>query len=243
MSRPFLDLKFSPMSLTEWVVNILELKEYAVGRGIHCINSYSITEAHRNLKLLKCFQSDQLVCDGKPLSKLVSKPGFETPTVRGPSLMREVILKSPPDVRHYFLGSTEETLRNLINKIHEMNPELSIVGCYSPPFSREIASESNKWLEDIEFSGADIVWVGLGTPKQNFVVNQMALQSPRTFIAVGAAFDFLAGVVSEAPLFLQNSGFEWLYRLYREPRRLWRRYLISNAHFLILALRYRVQNR
>jgi len=243
MARAFLDLKFSPRSLSEWVTEILELENNSEGRGIHCINSYSITEAHLNPGLLKCFQSDQLVCDGKPLSKIVSTPGYEIPNVRGPSLMREVILKSPPDVKHYFLGSTEETLQTLLRKLLELNPKLNIAGSYSPPFSKNIASESNKWLEDIELSGADIVWVGLGTPKQNFAVNQMALQSAQTFIAVGAAFDFLAGVVSEAPLFLQNSGFEWLYRLYCEPRRLWRRYLISNAHFLILALRYRLLNR
>ena len=157
--------------------------------------------------------------------------------------MREVILKSSPEVRHYFLGSTEETLQSLVSRLHDLNPRLNVAGCFSPPFSRDIASESNKWLEDIELTGADIVWVGLGTPKQNFAVNQMALQSTRTFIAVGAAFDFLAGVVPEAPLFLQNSGFEWVYRLYREPKRLWRRYLISNAHFLFLALRYRLLNR
>ena len=86
-------------------------------------------------------------------------------------------------------------------------------------------------------SKAQVVWVGLGTPKQDFVVHEISKQMPITAIAVGAAFDYLAGTLAETPKVIQKIGFEWLYRLIKEPRRLWRRYLLGNIKFIWISIK------
>jgi N-acetylglucosaminyldiphosphoundecaprenol N-acetyl-beta-D-mannosaminyltransferase len=116
------------------------------------------------------------------------------------------------------------------------NSEIAIVGSYSPKMSPGISDELNGWVDLIQNSGATHVWVGLGTPKQDYAVHELAKRIDATFFAVGAAFDFLAGTVKEAPPILCNSGFEWVYRLTREPKRLWRRYLVGNLKFLLICL-------
>ncbi|MBA3891201.1 MAG: WecB/TagA/CpsF family glycosyltransferase, partial [Gemmatimonadaceae bacterium] len=115
-----------------------------------------------------------------------------------------------------------------------------IVGSYSPPFRPLTAEEENAIVADIEASGAQIVWVGLGTPKQE---RWMSVMQPRlsraVLIGVGAAFDFHAGLKRQAPRWLQRIGMEWLYRMMSEPRRLARRYLRNNPRFLwLLALQF-----
>ena len=156
--------------------------------------------------------------------------------------MREVIRLSPPSVRHFFLGGSPETLVALVVKVKELNPQLTISGYYSPPFSPNPYVDYSTWVDTLQRADAGVIWVGLGTPKQDYLVSTLSKELPGTFIAVGAAFDFLAGSVPEAPQIFQNSGFEWIYRLYREPKRLWRRYFTSNLLFLYLAFRYRILN-
>jgi N-acetylglucosaminyldiphosphoundecaprenol N-acetyl-beta-D-mannosaminyltransferase len=159
--------------------------------------------------------------------------------VRGPSMFMESMSASESSgTSNFLLGTTANTLGLLIARLRRKFPSAAIVGSYAPPF----APISETFLEDccerIIASKADIVWIGLGTPKQDFVAKELAQRTGRPCVGVGAAFDFAAGTVAEAPKWIQNSGFEWAYRFMSDPRRLWRRYLIGNAHFVSTALAY-----
>lgn len=158
--------------------------------------------------------------------------------VYGPELMRQTLISDSPDYRHYLFGSTPETIERLTAEIAEFAPSANIVGAESPPFREPTPDEEEATLERIRASGATIVWVGLGQPKQEWWMRRVAphLQG-MTLVGVGAAFDFLSGTKAQAPAWIQRSGLEWLFRLFHEPRRLWRRYLFNNPAYLVLLAR------
>ncbi len=177
--------------------------------------------------------------DGLPLVWLLKLAGYgHVGRVYGPDLMLKVFETSRDrGYKHFMYGSTEVVLTRLRENLEQRFPGLSIVGSYAPPFRALAPEEDEQDAKLINDSGADIVWVGLGTPKQEF---WMAKQRDRlhapVMIGVGAAFDFHAGAKHQAPKFIQRSGFEWLFRLATEPRRLWRRYLKTVLYFVFLVL-------
>ena len=142
-------------------------------------------------------------------------------------------------MRHYLLGSTPDVLESLRHNLETSYPAARIVGVESPPFRDLTSEEEAEQLERIERSGAEIVWVGLGTPKQDLECARMAASSRKVFVAVGAAFDFAAGMKPEASPWMQNNGLEWVHRLSHEPGRLWKRYLFGNVRFVRAALKGR----
>lgn len=135
--------------------------------------------------------------------------------------------------RHYFLGSTPPVLRALVENLRAGIPGLNVCGSLSPPFRALSPEESAAQLQEVAAARPDFIWVGLGAPKQErFMSAAAGALAPALLFGVGAAFDFQAGSVRRAPLLLRRLGLEWLYRLAQEPRRLWRRYLTTNAKFL-----------
>jgi N-acetylglucosaminyldiphosphoundecaprenol N-acetyl-beta-D-mannosaminyltransferase len=135
--------------------------------------------------------------------------------------------------RHYFYGGAPGVAERLSERLKARFPGLQVVGTYSPPFRPDVSLEDTAVMDRINAAGADIVWVGLSTPKQEVWMYQHRphLTAP-VLIGVGAAFDFHAGVKRQAPRWMQRSGLEWLFRLTQEPRRLWRRYSRNNTRFL-----------
>jgi N-acetylglucosaminyldiphosphoundecaprenol N-acetyl-beta-D-mannosaminyltransferase len=157
--------------------------------------------------------------------------------VRGPSLFARALSESAEHgTRHFFLGSTPETLQLLVAKVRAAYPRVIIAGSYSPPFTAIDDTYVTDCAEQVRESDANLVWIGLGTPKQDHLGAALAGEMDVVCVNVGAAFDFVAGTVNEAPIWVQKSGFEWFYRLLSEPKRLWRRYLIGNSQFLIAAV-------
>ncbi len=128
--------------------------------------------------------------------------------------------------RHFLYGGAAGLPERLGDRLRQKFPGIEIVGTYSPPFRPLTPDEDEAIIERINESKADIVWIGLSTPKQEYwmAAHLGRLEAP-VMVGVGAAFDFLAGLKAQAPRWIQRSGFEWLYRLVTEPRRLWRRYL------------------
>lgn len=158
--------------------------------------------------------------------------------MRGPQLFLDVFdVGRQHGIRHFLLGSSPEVLDRLQDNLLKKYPGCDIVGIESPPFRP--LSESELELQDrrIAATGPDIVWVGLGTPKQDWEAQRLASSIGATTIAVGAAFDFAAGTVREAPKWIRTIGFEWFFRLCSQPRRLWRRYLVGNSKFLMIAMK------
>jgi N-acetylglucosaminyldiphosphoundecaprenol N-acetyl-beta-D-mannosaminyltransferase len=135
-------------------------------------------------------------------------------------------------LRHYFLGGTPETLATLAHNATSTNPDLKLAGLHSPPFRPQTPIEYAQMLVEIRRCDPDLVWVGLGTPRQDFEAERISRELPVVTIAVGAAFDFASGNKAEAPTWLRGSGFEWVFRLATEPSRLWRRYSVGSLHFL-----------
>ena len=173
--------------------------------------------------------------DGGPLAAFCREHGFpEVARVAGPDLMREELaLSAEKGWRHYFYGSTEETLTLLEQKLRERYPGAQIVGMDSPPFRTLTPEEDAETVERINAARPDFVWVGLGAPKQE---RWMAAHQDRVqalMIGVGAAFDYEAGNIKRAPQWMQDHSLEWFYRLMQDPARLFKRYLTTNMKFLL----------
>jgi N-acetylglucosaminyldiphosphoundecaprenol N-acetyl-beta-D-mannosaminyltransferase len=137
-------------------------------------------------------------------------------------------------VRHFFYGGTPASLEAMLVALRSAYPRIKIVGSYAPPFRPLTDEESDAVCRTINDTGAQIVWVGLGTPKQDEWMEAFRQRlDARLLIGVGAAFDFLSGRRRRAPRWMQRAGLEWLHRLGSEPRRLWRRYLFGNPEFVL----------
>jgi N-acetylglucosaminyldiphosphoundecaprenol N-acetyl-beta-D-mannosaminyltransferase len=176
------------------------------------------------------------VPDGQPLVWALHALGHARATrVYGPDLMAGFCARAAHSGTPMYLygGRSPEALGLLEARLRERFPGLRIVGGYSPPFRALTAQEQERVIEQIDSSGAAVVWVGIGQPKQERWMHEMRprLSAP-LLVGVGAAFDFHAGLVSQAPGWMQRNGLEWLYRFSREPRRLWRRYARYNPLFV-----------
>ena len=207
--------------------------------GVHLVNSYTLSLADTTVDYADCLQSGWLrLPDGRPLQWLSNARGDQPALsqVRGRDLVDGVIeagLES--GAQHFLLGSTLEVVELMKSRLEAVHPGVLIVGAESPPFRELTDAEREAYAGRIRDSGANIVWLGLGTPKQDFEAELLASQTRTAVIAVGAAFEFIAGTTREAPVWMTRYGFEWLFRLGTEPRRLWRRYLVGNSRFLMIA--------
>ena len=176
--------------------------------------------------------------DGKPLS-VVGKRKTETPMekVTGTHFMQHIFTDPRfAGRRHFFYGTHQKTLDLMIGKIRQEYPELVICG-YEPSVFRDMTEEEEKALSDrINASGADFVWIALGAPRQEQLMYRLKGSVCGVMCGVGGAFNVLAGIVSDAPAWMQNAGLEWLYRLMKEPKRLFRRYLVTNTKFIYYLL-------
>jgi N-acetylglucosaminyldiphosphoundecaprenol N-acetyl-beta-D-mannosaminyltransferase len=187
------------------------------------------------------------VPDGQPLVWALHALGHPAATrVYGPDLMARFCARAARRGTPMYLygGRTPEALALLRQRLEERFPGLAIVGGHSPPFRALSEEEEAQAIADIDGSGAQVVWVGTGQPKQE---KWMLAMRPRLaaplLIGVGAAFDFHAGLVSQAPAWMGRNGLEWLYRLSREPRRLWPRYVRYNPRFVMGFLRQYLAHR
>ncbi|MBL8013845.1 MAG: WecB/TagA/CpsF family glycosyltransferase [Candidatus Omnitrophica bacterium] len=178
--------------------------------------------------------------DGMPVVWLGRASGSKTiDRTYGPDLMLAACQDGQQTGhRHFFYGSNAETLDLLDTKLRMKFPAMNIVGKISPDFKPRAVKEDPKVINAINQVRPDILWVGLGSPKQDFWIDiHRPLLDVPVIVGVGAAFDFLSGVKPQAPVWIQRSGFEWLFRLCSEPRRLWKRYLFGNSAFIYYVCR------
>ena len=203
---------------------------YICVANVHTTVTASEDEAYRQVQN----GAAMALPDGGPLSAFSRKHGFpEAARVTGPDLMREVLARSAEKGwRHYFYGSTDETLAILEQKLKERYPGAQIAGMYSPPFRTLTPEEDAGAVERINAARPDFVWVGLGAPKQERWMADHQGRVQALMIGVGAAFDYEAGNIKRAPRWMQKCSLEWLYRLMQDPGRLFKRYLSTNMKFL-----------
>ncbi|MBP3489040.1 MAG: WecB/TagA/CpsF family glycosyltransferase [Roseburia sp.] len=211
--------------------NIEELR----GKYICVGNVHTTVMAHDDAKYHEVQKNAAFVLpDGRPLSVYSKKHGFpEAERVTGPDLMLALFARRN-GLRHYFYGSKEETLALLRQKMTAQYPHLEIAGMVSPPFRTLSEAEDAAEVEKINASGADIIWVGLGAPKQENWMYEHMDRVNGVMIGVGAGFDYHAGNIKRAPMWMQKLSLEWLYRLFQDPKRLFKRYLVTNTRYLRL---------
>ena len=198
----------------------------------------TIMECQKNPQALESVNSASLVTpDGMPVVWLGKvKKNRNVKRVYGPDLMLKVCeISQKKGYRNYFYGSTNSVLEKLTGNLKQKFPDLIISGVFSPPFGVMSAEEDEKNIQMINDSNSDILCVGLGSPKQDLWMHKHKdkINVP-VMIGVGAAFDFISGTKKQAPKFVQRIGFEWLFRLICEPKRLWKRYVAGNTQFLYL---------
>ena len=224
---------------------VAEILSYTAQGGKHYVCFFtadSLLRCHDRPRLAAVANAaDMTLCDGMPLVFIGRRvAGLDMGRCYGPDVMLQTIEAGcPRGVRHFFYGGDcEATVQQLEANLVAKFPDIRIAGHYVPPFRELTDAERADVVERINASGADIVWVGIGTPRQDYWVSdyRQAL-TPPALVAVGAAFNFHAGTVPQAPRWMMRSGLEWLFRLVAEPRRLWRRYLVGNPRFLLLVLR------
>lgn len=221
---------------SQWVAEMAGT-DRAGAVAIHLLNAYSIALSTKDPAFRRVLDDAEInLPDGKPISWFTRGTARALHQVRGPQFFEDVMSDGRElGLRHFLLGGTEKTLRDLVGELEFRHPGVQIVGIESPPFRVLTSEEHEKQDERIRASGAQIVWVGLGTPKQDFEAARLARSLGIPAAAVGAAFDFSAGAKAEAPGWIRAVGLEWLFRFLAEPRRLWRRYLIGNFVFLRVA--------
>lgn len=222
--------------LLDEIVHRIKSKQgsYVCLPNVYSAVLFQKNEAFRNAML----GADFLIPDGLPLVLVSAIKGQKIDRIRGSDLVLNLCqLSHKYHFSHFFYGSEPGILEKLAVELKKKFPWLHVVGMLSPPFRPVSAEEDEIIVNTINKSNPDILWVALGNPKQEIWMydHRKKLEAPM-MIGVGAAFDFLSGNIKQAPKWVQDCGFEWLFRLVHEPRRLWKRYLIGNVMFLILVL-------
>ncbi len=230
-----LDITVAAVDLDRAATRILDWirqgrRTYVTVTGVHGVmashDDRAVRDAHAG--------AGMVVPDGMPLVYLGKLAGRAIGRVYGPDLMLELFRRSSANgPRHFLYGGGEGVATLLRARLQDRFPKAVIAGDFTPPFRPTTADEDREIAARINASRADIVWVGLSTPKQELWMARMRPHlAASVLIGVGAAFDFHAGLKPQAPRLMQVLALEWLFRLCCEPRRLWRRYLVNNPRFL-----------
>jgi N-acetylglucosaminyldiphosphoundecaprenol N-acetyl-beta-D-mannosaminyltransferase len=217
------------------------IQERSYGHYIVAANAHVVMESHQDPAVRKAVQAAEIVLpDGMPLVLIARRRGMVLRgRATGPALMRAVWEDFRSKAyRHYFYGGLPSTREALLDRLHSRWPPLPIAGAYAPPFRALTPQEDREVVRTLNESQADVLWVGLGCPKQELWMceHQRQLKVP-VMVGVGQAFDLLAGVRRAAPPWMSEHGLEWLFRLSQEPRRLWKRYLLQGPMFLYRVMR------
>jgi N-acetylglucosaminyldiphosphoundecaprenol N-acetyl-beta-D-mannosaminyltransferase len=207
--------------------------------AVSACNTHLVSTARRNpffRRILSKF--DLIVPDGTPLVWLLNSRGAKlNDRVYGPYLMRYVLEHAPAGSRHYFFGGSETCLAALKNVARALNPGIEIAGTLSPPFGKWTEAQNAEYAAEIRRSGANYIWVALGGVRQErWIIENQHRFDRGVFLAVGDAFELVAGNRPFAPKWMQRAGLTWLYRLLQEPRRLWPRYVKHNSLFMVQVL-------
>ena len=237
---PVLNTSIDVVSWEALISRIAKWASLGESRYVCLCNAHSVVMGRRDAEFRRVIEaSDTAAPDGSPVAWLMRKRGVPTQErIDGPSLMWRYAEQATLDGTPIFLyGTTPDTLDKLIAKLRYNFPGLQIAGHYSPPFRPLSSQEEDEVVDMISSSGARVVFVGLGCPRQETWMADISWRIPAVLVGVGAAFDYHAGVVRRAPRWMQKNGLEWFYRLCAEPKRLWRRYFTTNTLFIYYLFR------
>ena len=220
----------------EWLVDYLNRNVKNLSGDYICVSNVHTTVTAYEDQEYRKIQNGGIMAipDGGPLSSVGQKRGFKNmKRTTGPSLMGEIFkISASKGYRHYFYGSTDETLEKLLNVLNDTYPGIQIAGMYSPPFRPMTDDEDRAIVDRINETMPDIIWVGLGAPKQEKWMAAHQGKVNGLMVGVGAGFDYHAGNIRRAPKWMQKNNLEWVYRLLQDPKRLFKRYWHTNTKFI-----------
>ena len=233
----------------EWILDHASRRDEAY--AVEAANTHVAALARSDKAFAESIRQFDLICpDGMPLvwainAQLAPKQKL-TERVYGPTLMLETLKATAgreSEFSHFLLGGNQSTLEKLTRGFATQFPDVQIAATHSPPFGDWPEDEFERICEKIRVSGANLIWVGLGCPKQeHWIARHKDRLPPGVYFGIGAAFAFHAGEVKQAPPLIQRLGCEWAYRLAMEPRRLFKRYLTYNSIFLYYLLRDQIKD-
>ena len=226
---------------------IMALPKEPVSATVSFVGIPAVISAKENCRCAEVYNAVTYVAiDGMPIVKKARKAGIDCERCSGPEMMQLILEKSVQEGKtHYFYGGANIQVLNALQKnLEEKFPGIQIVGMYSPPFRPLTEEEDAKLCEEINECKPDFVWVGIGAPKQDiWMMEHCERINGTVMLGVGAAFDFFAGTLDKAPEWVAQSGFEWLYRLMKEPKRLWRRYVLGGFKYLYYSVEAKLKKK
>lgn len=245
-----LGVGISPLSLPVAVKQAIEASKTPEFQGFVTVTGvHGVMESQRDPELKKIHNRSFLSTpDGMPMVWIARRNGFkEVSRVYGPDLMHELFRQAESaKLRHFLFGGADGVVETLAAKLEEKFAATLIVARVTPPFRALNEEEEVELVASIQETRPHFLWVGLSTPKQEYFMDGLLNKYPEltkgwdhglVLFGVGAAFDFHAGLVRQAPRWIQRSGLEWLFRLCMEPRRLWKRYVLNNTTFILAIAR------
>jgi N-acetylglucosaminyldiphosphoundecaprenol N-acetyl-beta-D-mannosaminyltransferase len=229
------------IDLNETIATLEKWREHKQRDYVCCVTVHGLVMSQKDPTVRSALNRAGLATmDGMPLVWWCRLAGAaHASRVCGPDLLEAMCARGPAlGHRHFFYGSSPQVVGQLVARLTERFPGLNVVGSISPPFRPLTAEEDAAEVAAINEARPDFVWVGIGMPKQEkWMASHVGRIDAAALIGVGAAFDFHAGTKPRAPRWIQHTGFEWLFRLLSEPRRLAHRYIIDNAYFAACAVR------
>ncbi len=237
---PLLSISLSIGSYEELVQNIIETARLGLSDYVCLANVHTLVEAHKDSRFAADINQAYIVSpDGKPLTWAMKMlHGIKLERVAGMDLLPDLLYKAAiHKLPVYFYGGKETMLKKTLQYVHKHYPDLTIAGSYSPPFRKLTALETDQAVEKINNSGALLVLVVLGCPKQEKWMASMKGRVHELMVGVGGALPVMIGSQTRAPVWMQDKGLEWVFRLIQEPIRLFRRYLVTNTTFIYLLTR------
>lgn len=229
-----LGIRINAARFADVLATVLRAPDSGERLSVHFATAHTLVEAQDNAALREALSQGLVEPDGMPLVWLGRRAGLPVERVCGPDFMPAVVQHGTGLGRtHFFYGGAPGTPEALATRLGSRYPGMRVAGTMSPPFRTLTAEEDEAIVAEINAAAPDYVWVGLGSPKQDFWLaeHRARIMAP-VLLAVGAAFDFHSGRIRRAPKWMQQTGTEWLYRLATEPRRLAGRYTVANARFV-----------
>lgn len=234
--KPVLEAFIDALSWDDAIGQIVAWGAARESRYVCICNVHSAVTTTQDVEFkIAVNNADMTTPDGAPIAWALRRLGHPSQQrINGPDLMMKYLTEAERlNQTVFFYGSTEDTLAKLRVALAKKFPMLRVGGTHAPPFRPLSLQEDDSIVDTINLSGSNVVFVGLGCPKQEKWMAEHRGRINAVMIGVGAAFDYHAGVLKRAPLWWQHNGLEWLYRLASEPRRLFRRYLVTNTLFVL----------